>query len=76
MASQQGLRKALGAIKDSTKVGLAKVNSTYKVGLARSDSARLRQGGCGGGVCVCVLELVPLGVGVWSIRHRTAIVVP
>jgi len=32
MASQQSLRKALGAIKDSTKVGLAKVNSTYKVG--------------------------------------------
>lgn len=30
MASQQSLRKALGAIKDSTKVGLAKVNSTYK----------------------------------------------
>uniref|UniRef100_A0A7I4BJP1 ENTH domain-containing protein n=1 Tax=Physcomitrium patens TaxID=3218 RepID=A0A7I4BJP1_PHYPA len=30
MASQQSIRKALGAIKDSTKVGLAKVNSTYK----------------------------------------------
>ena len=34
MASQQGLRKALGSIKDSTKIGLAKVNSTYKVGAA------------------------------------------
>lgn len=32
MESQPSLRKALGAIKDSTKVGLAKVNSTYKVG--------------------------------------------
>ncbi|XP_058112069.1 putative clathrin assembly protein At5g35200 [Magnolia sinica] len=28
--TQQSLRKALGAIKDSTKVGLAKVNSDYK----------------------------------------------
>jgi hypothetical protein len=65
MASQQGLRKALGAIKDSTKVGLAKVNSTYKVGLA---AGRVRRG------CVCLLELVPLGLGagVWSIRHRTS----
>jgi len=34
MASQQSLRKAFGAIKDSTKVGLAKVNSTCKVGPA------------------------------------------
>lgn len=31
--SQQNLRKAIGAIKDSTKVGLAIVNSEYKVGL-------------------------------------------
>jgi hypothetical protein len=30
LSTQQSLRKALGAIKDSTKVGLAKVNSTYK----------------------------------------------
>lgn len=30
-STQQSLRKALGAIKDSTKVGLAKVNSDYKV---------------------------------------------
>ncbi|CAM6098149.1 unnamed protein product [Calypogeia fissa] len=29
-STQQSLRKALGAIKDSTKVGLAKVNSDYK----------------------------------------------
>lgn len=29
--TQQSLRKALGAIKDSTRVGLAKVNSDYKV---------------------------------------------
>ncbi|CAN6450155.1 unnamed protein product [Victoria cruziana] len=28
--TQQNLRKALGALKDSTKVGLAKVNSDYK----------------------------------------------
>ncbi|MQL68936.1 hypothetical protein Taro_001199 [Colocasia esculenta] len=28
--TQQSLRKALGALKDSTKVGLAKVNSEYK----------------------------------------------
>lgn len=30
-STQQNIRKALGAIKDSTKVGLAKVNSDYKV---------------------------------------------
>lgn len=30
--SQPSLRKYLGAIKDSTTVGLAKVNSDYKVG--------------------------------------------
>lgn len=30
LSTQQSLRKALGAIKDSTKVGLAKVNSDYK----------------------------------------------
>jgi hypothetical protein len=30
LSTQHSLRKALGAIKDSTKVGLAKVNSTYK----------------------------------------------
>jgi hypothetical protein len=30
LSTQQSLRKALGAIKDSTKVGLAKVNSSYK----------------------------------------------
>lgn len=30
MTSQKSLRKALGAIKDSTTVGLAKVNSDYK----------------------------------------------
>lgn len=30
--TQQSLRKYLGAIKDSTTVGLAKVNSDYKVG--------------------------------------------
>lgn len=29
--TQKSLRKALGAIKDSTTVGLAKVNSDYKV---------------------------------------------
>ncbi|BBN03291.1 hypothetical protein MPTK1_2g22330 [Marchantia polymorpha subsp. ruderalis] len=29
-STQQNIRKALGAIKDSTKVGLAKVNSDYK----------------------------------------------
>lgn len=29
--SQNSLRKALGAIKDSTTVNLAKVNSDYKV---------------------------------------------
>ncbi|KAF8392968.1 hypothetical protein HHK36_021209 [Tetracentron sinense] len=29
-STQQSLRKALGALKDSTKVGLAKVNSDYK----------------------------------------------
>ncbi|MCL7022911.1 hypothetical protein MKW94_019793, partial [Papaver nudicaule] len=28
--TQKSLRKALGAIKDSTTVGLAKVNSDYK----------------------------------------------
>lgn len=32
--TQKSLRKALGAIKDSTTVGLAKVNSDYKVLLA------------------------------------------
>jgi hypothetical protein len=31
MASQTSIRKALGAIKDSTKVGLATINSTNKV---------------------------------------------
>lgn len=30
-STQQSLRKALGTLKDSTKVGLAKVNSEYKV---------------------------------------------
>ncbi|XP_043710694.1 putative clathrin assembly protein At5g35200 [Telopea speciosissima] len=30
VGTQQSLRKALGALKDSTKVGLAKVNSEYK----------------------------------------------
>eukprot|EP00250_Pteridium_aquilinum_P002371 c12568_g1_i1 orf=533-2239(-) len=29
-ATQQGLRRALGALKDTTKVGLAKVNSEFK----------------------------------------------
>lgn len=29
--SQLSIRKALGAIKDSTTIGLAKVNSEYKV---------------------------------------------
>lgn len=29
--TQQSIRKALGALKDSTTVGLAKVNSDYKV---------------------------------------------
>lgn len=29
--TQKNIRKALGAIKDSTRVGLAKVNSDYKV---------------------------------------------
>eukprot|EP01018_Ginkgo_biloba_P004057 Gb_34648 [translate_table: standard] len=30
VATQQGFRKALGALKDTTKVGLAKVNSDFK----------------------------------------------
>lgn len=30
-STQQSLRRAIGALKDSTKVGLAKVNSGYKV---------------------------------------------
>lgn len=30
-STQQSFRKALGALKDSTLVGLAKVNSDYKV---------------------------------------------
>lgn len=30
-SSQKNFRKALGAIKDSTSVGMAKVNSDYKV---------------------------------------------
>ncbi|RVW88374.1 putative clathrin assembly protein [Vitis vinifera] len=29
-STQQSLRRAIGALKDSTKVGLAKVNSGYK----------------------------------------------
>ncbi|KAL0316565.1 UNVERIFIED_CONTAM: putative clathrin assembly protein [Sesamum radiatum] len=32
-SSQQNLRKAILAIRDSTKVGIAKVNSEYKVDL-------------------------------------------
>ena len=32
--TQNSLRKALGAIKDTTTVSLAKVNSDYKVDLA------------------------------------------
>jgi hypothetical protein len=31
--SQQSLRKYLGALKDTTTVSLAKVNSDYKVGV-------------------------------------------
>lgn len=50
MASQQSLRKALGAIKDSTKVGLAKVNSTYKV----DDALRLDYFGFGVRQRACV----------------------
>lgn len=36
--TQKSLRKALGAIKDSTTVSLAKVNSDYKVLLSASKS--------------------------------------
>lgn len=32
-STEQSLRKVLGALKDSTTVGLAKVNSEYKVGM-------------------------------------------
>jgi hypothetical protein len=32
VSKQKSFRKAFGAIKDSTKVGLASINSTYKVG--------------------------------------------
>lgn len=35
--TQKSLRKALGALKDTTTVSLAKVNSDYKVGLIMSD---------------------------------------
>lgn len=34
-SKQKSFRKAFGAIKDSTKVGLASINSTYKVGSYR-----------------------------------------
>ena len=71
MASQQGLRKALGSIKDSTKIGLAKVNSTYKVGVAR---AWIFSGGTGRAM-VSALALVSLGLkqgfGFGLIRNRS-----